>query len=318
MIKNPLCMLFAATLLAGQLYGTAQAVPLARVAAVVNGDMITERELNRAVAPQLAKDGLDSSNPGDAGEIERIRKQVLENMINERILLQAAQKLGISISDEQVDAAFQGAIHDSQLTEEEFRKQIAAQGLSEDEFKERLRNGLVSQSLVRRMVLNKVVVTRNEIDAYYREHSGTMPSGRVRIALLIYPSDANAEKWAQSIGNDKNKFMEVAREITVGPNKEGGGDMGFMDVADLAPALRMAVSGLEEGQVSPLVSTQVNMAQICLLERAEGDGEDASIAELDEATRARIEEILAQPRLQARLEDYLRELRSKALVDIRE
>lgn len=41
MIKNPLCMLFAATLLAGQLYGTAQAVPLARVAAVVNGDMIT-------------------------------------------------------------------------------------------------------------------------------------------------------------------------------------------------------------------------------------------------------------------------------------
>lgn len=56
-------MLFAATLLAGQLYGTAQAVPLARVAAVVNGDMITERELNRAVAPQLAKDGLDSSNP---------------------------------------------------------------------------------------------------------------------------------------------------------------------------------------------------------------------------------------------------------------
>ena len=77
MIKNPLCMLFAATLLAGQLYGTAQAVPLARVAAVVNGDMITERELNRAVAPQLAKDGLDSSNPGDAGEIERIRKQIL-------------------------------------------------------------------------------------------------------------------------------------------------------------------------------------------------------------------------------------------------
>ena len=189
--------------------------------------------------------------------------------------------------------------------------------MSEDEFKERLRNGLVSQSLVRRMVLNKVVVTRNEIDAYYREHSGTMPSGRVRIALLIYPSDANAEKWAQSIGNDKNKFMEVAREITVGPTRRawryglhGCGGSG---------------SGVENGCFRPGGGAGISSGfhagehgQICLLERAEGDGEDASIVELDEATRARIEEILAQPRLQARLEDYLRELRSKALVDIRE
>lgn len=317
MIKNSLSMFFAAALLVGQLCGTAQAAPLARIVAVVNGDMITERELDKAVAPQLAKEGLNPAQPGDAGEIERIKKSVLDNMINEKVMLQAAQKLGISVSDEQVDAAFQGAMRDSQLSEAEFRRQIAAQGLNEQEFRERLRNGLISQSLVRRMVLNKVVVTRDEIDAYYREHSGSMPSGRVRIALLIYPSDVDAEDWARRIGNDKNKFLDAARKLTVGPNQEGGGDMGDMDVADLAPALRMAVSDLKEGQVSPLFATQVSMAQICLLERADGKNDDGNVAGPDDAARARIEEMLAQPRLQARLADYLRDLRSKALVDIR-
>lgn len=317
MSRNSFSVLFAAALLAGQLYGAAQAVPLARVVAVVNGDMITERELDKAAAPQLAKEGLSPAKPGDAGEIDRIRKGVLDSMINEKIMLQAAQKLGITVSDEQVDAAFQGAMRDSQLSEEEFRRQIAAQGLNEEEFRERLRNGLVSQSLVRRMVLNKVVVTRDEVDAYYREHSGVMPSGRVRIALLIYPSDADAEGWARRIGNDRDRFLEAARKITVGPNQEGGGDMGFMDVADLAPALRMAVSELKEGQVSPLFATQVSQAQICLLDRAEGEDETGNSSGPDDATRARIEEVLAQPRLQARLADYLRELRSRALVDIR-
>ncbi len=317
MIKNSLSIFFAAALLVGQLCGAAQAAPLARVVAVVNGDMITERELDKAVTPQLAKEGLNPANPGDAGEIEQIKKSVLDNMINEKVMLQAAQKLGISVSDEQVDAAFQGAMRDSQLSEAEFRRQIAAQGLNEEEFRERLRNGLISQSLVRRMVLNKVVVTRDEIDAYYREHSGVMPSGRVRIALLIYPSDVDAEDWARRIGNDKNKFLDAARKLTVGPNQEGGGDMGVMDVADLAPALRMAVSELKEGQVSPLFATQVSMAQICLLERAEGENDGGNVAGPDDATRARIEEVLAQPRLQARLADYLRDLRSKALVDIR-
>lgn len=317
MSKNSLSMFFIAALLAGHLCGTAQAVPLARVVAVVNGDMITERELDKAVAPQLAKEGLNSAKPGDSGEIERIKKSVLDNMINEKVMLQAAQKQGISVSDDQVDAAFQGAMRDSQLSEEEFRRQIAAQGLNEEEFRARLRNGLISQSLVRRMVLNKVVVTRDEVDAYYREHSGAMPSGQVRIALLIYPSDVDAEDWARRIGSDRNRFLDAARKLTVGPNQEGGGDMGVMDVADLAPALRMAVSELKEGQVSPLFATQVSMAQICLLERIEGGNGDDSRAGPDDVTRARIEEVLAQPRLQARLADYLRELRSKALVDIR-
>lgn len=305
--------------LALALFGTApvHAVPLARVAAVVNGDMITARELDMAAAPEIAFKKLDPKNPGDAARIEALKRETLEAMINQKILMQEAQKRNISVSDEMVDQEMERFIADSQLSRDEFQRQLGQQGLTLDAMRDRLRSNIITQQLIGRMVINKVVVTDEEIAAYYREHMQDMPTGQVHIALLIYPADQNAQAWADRIASGAIGFADAARQVSVGPNAQEGGDMGFMELDDLAPVLRTEVETLKKGQVSGLFDMQLNKAQVWLIESAAPEASVESGDQPDEATAARIEELLRTPRLEARFQEYTEQLRNRALVDIR-
>lgn len=294
----------------------AQAAPVAGIAAVVNGDIITVRQLDRAVEPEIAARGLNPENSGDAAQIEALRSQTLEGMINEKILMQEADRLGISISDERVEAELDRFVADSQLSREEFMRQLSRQGLTMDKMRERLRGTLVAQQLIGRMVVSKVVVTEEEINEYYRQHMGDLPSGQVRFGLLIYPAGEDAEAWAGLIASGRESFEDVARKVSVGPNAQEGGDMGFMNVEDLAPALRREVESLKKGQVSGVFDMQVNKAQVRLTDVV-SEGEAPLPAGPDAAVAARIEEILKGPRLDARFREYTEQMRNRALVDIR-
>lgn len=297
--------------------GPVHAAPLARVIAVVNGDMITARELDKAVAPEIAFKKLDPESPDAAAQIETLKRQTLEAMINQKILMQEAQKRNINVSDDMVDQEMERFIADSQLSREEFQRQLAQQGLSLDAMRDRLRANIITQQLIGRMVINKVVVTDEEIAAYYREHMLDLPTGQVHIALIIYPADQNAESWADRIASGKVGFADAARQVSVGPNAQDGGDMGFMELDDLAPVLRTEVETLKKGQVSGLFDMQLNKAQVWLIDSVAPEAAAQSGDVPDEATAARIEEILRAPRLEARFQEYTEQLRNRALVDIR-
>lgn len=297
--------------------GAAQSAPLARIVAVVNGDMITARELDKAVEPELAFKKLDPKNPGDAAQIEALKRQALEAMVNEKILMQEAQKQNLTVSDEMIDQEMERFIADSQLSRDEFLRQLDQQGMSLEAMRNRLRSNIVTQQLIGRMVVNKVVVTEDEITDYYRQHNGDMPSGQVHVALVIYPAGEDAQAWASRIASGSVSFEDAARRVSVGPNAQEGGDMGFMNLEDLAPALRMEVEALKKGQVSGLFDMQLNKAQVRLLDTSAPEASAEQGGTPDAATAARIEEILRKPRLEARFKEYTEQLRNRALVDIR-
>jgi peptidyl-prolyl cis-trans isomerase SurA len=144
-----------------------------------------------------------------------------------------------------------------------------------------------------------------------------MNTGRARVALLVYPPEANAEKWAADIASGKVSFAEAARKVSIGPNPEEGGDMGFMDVADMAEGMADIVSRMSKGQVSPVIPLSPNKVQIALLDFEQNDAVASADAKPDAETARRIEDILRRPRLQERFQQYTTELRQKALVDIR-
>ena len=110
----------------------------------------------------------------------------------------------------------------------------------------------------------------------------------------------------------------VLLRVRIAARLEEGGDLGFMDVADMAPGMAQVVANMRKGEVSPLLSLGPSSAQVAVLdiEEAKVDTADAE-AKPDEATARRIEEILRRPRVQERLQQYTTELRQKALVDIR-
>lgn len=291
------------------------AVPVSRIAAVVNGDMISARELDKALKAELAEQKLDpQKNPQLVSEV---RKAVLERMINDKILLQEAAREKIEISDSDLDAAIERIVKDSQLDRGTFFQQMAKEGISEKAFRDKLYIQLVSQRLMSRNVMSKVVVTEDEINEYYRRNMAGFASGRARVAMLIYPADVNAEKWAADIASGKISFRDAVSAVSIGPNAQDGGDLGFMALSDMAPAMMEQVSRMKKGDVSPLLAMNATKAQIALLDFEEDESADHSKAVPDEATAERIEQILRRPRLQERFQQYTVQLRDKALIDIR-
>ncbi len=289
------------------------AAPISRIAAVVNGDMITVRELDKQVQTVMKK--MDTKKAGF--DIKSVRAGVLDSMINEKLVVQQAAKEKIEVKDEDIDGLIEQMAKDSNLDRAAFMKQISSEGIDEKTLREQAKFHLLTQRLLSRNVAGKVVVTENEINEYYRRNMGGMTTGRARVALLVYPPEANADKWARDIASGKISFAEAARRISVGPNPAGGGDMGFVEAADMAPALLQQISGMSKGQVSPVLGMGVARAQVCLLDVEAGDAADIKDAKPDPATARRIEQILREPRLKERFEQYKAELRNKALIDIR-
>lgn len=289
------------------------AAPVSRVVAVVNGDMITSRELDRAVKPEFIGQQIDPKKSPELADM--VRKAVLERMINEKILLQQAAKDGIKISDEQVDKAFEALVAESGLSREAFLAKMGKEGFTEKMLRDQARTHIASQLVMNRNVVKKVVVTEEEVNEYYRKNMAGFAESRAHVGIIIYPSDAAAKKWSADIASGKVSFADAARKVSVGPNAEGGGDLGVMAISDMAPGMAQVVSGLSKGSVSPLLTLGDTQAQVMLIDLEEAEG--AADAKPDAETARRIENILRNPRVQERFQQYATELRQKALVDIR-
>ena len=289
------------------------AAPVSRVVAVVNGDMITSRELERAVKPEFIGQQIDPKKSPEMADM--IRKAVLDRMVNEKILLQQAEKDGIKVTDEQIDKALEALVAESGLSREAFLAKMEKDGITEKMLRDQSRTHIASQMVMSRNVVKKVVVTEEEINDYYRKNMAGFAESRAHVAILVYAPDANAEKWAADIASGKVSFADAARKVSVGPNAENGGDLGVMAVSDMAPGMAQVVSGLSEGSVSPLLTLGEAKAQVMLIDLEEAEG--AADAKPDAETARRIENILRNPRVQERFQQYTTELRQKALVDIR-
>lgn len=289
--------------------------PVSRIAAVVNGDMITVRELEKALQPELSGQKIDAKkNPQ---MVSMVRKAVLDKMINEKIILQQATKENITVTDAEVSAAADQMISDSRMTREVFLSQMSKEGISEKMFLDQIRFQLLSQRLMGRNVVSKVVVTEDEINDYYRKNMAGFATGRARVGFIVYPVDADATRWARDIASGKVTFAQAAKAVSVGPNAEGGGDLGFVELSDMAPGMLEQVSRMKKGEVSPLLDVVPNKVQIALLDVEAADDAAVKDAVPDAASAKRIEQILRGPRLQERFQQYTAQLRDKALVDIR-
>jgi peptidyl-prolyl cis-trans isomerase SurA len=168
------------------------------------------------------------------------------------------------------------------------------------------------------MVGRKVVLAKEEIVQYYEEHKESFKAiTEVRMALLVYPPNVNADAVAQRIKSGKLSFEEAVRQYAADPaSRKNNGVMPPAPWKDMLPEWRARISAMKAGDVSePFIIPHPQYrlkAQIKLL----GISGDDKILSLAEATPA-IEATLREPRLKARFEEYLQWLRSRALIDIK-
>ncbi|MBQ7618496.1 MAG: SurA N-terminal domain-containing protein [Desulfovibrio sp.] len=285
------------------------AVQLGKIAAVVNGKVITMYDLQKAAAPELHRQG-----PKDAKAVDAIMRKVLDNMILDILVAQEAKRLKIKIQPSEVDARIAEIMKQSKLNKRQFEAELAKDGITVPELRKNIERQLLNQRVLGMEVGRRTVVTPEEVKKYYDEHKDTLYDRRgLHMGLLIYHPKAPAESVSRQVKRGELPFAAACAKYSVLPNRDKGGDTGPVEWERLNPEWGERLTKMKPGTVSDIFLTKGFKAQIYLFRPGGGE---YRIMTLKEATPM-IMDILRQPKSRDRFEDYSTQLKKKAVIDIR-
>ena len=192
-------------------------VELDRIVAVVNNDVITDRELQErthVVAINLRRQNIQLP------PMEQLRAQVLERLIFERAIKQRARETGIRIDDQMVNASIEQIARQNNLSVDQLRQRLMADGVSFSSFREEIRDEITTQRLREREVDAKIQIPESEIDAYLAEQAGftTGNTTEFHIQHILIPIDhpdntEKLKKHAEEIAERLDMPVDKVREI---------------------------------------------------------------------------------------------------------
>ena len=201
------------------------------------------------------------------------------------------------------------------LNRAQFEAELKKQGMSVDELRKSMKTNMLRQRVMGAEVGRRVVVTDDEIRAYYEKHKDTMyDRNGLHMGLIVYNPNVNARSIAAQIASGALSFEEAARKYSIAPNREKGGDMGPVEWGRLNPEWETRLNKMKPGDVTDIFTVQGHKAQVHLFRPGQsGPGRPMTFEE----ARPVIDNILRQPKAMERFDEYSQQLRSKAVIDIR-
>ncbi len=298
--------------LAAPAQGAGQSRVLNKVAAIVNGDMIALSDVQRYSAQEIARRGLTGNDAEAARGREEIFQATLNTMIMDILIRQEAARYGVSVSDAEVDNELRMIQQRAQMTPKQFEDQLIIQGSSLSQARDEIRNGILRQRMVTVMVARKIIVTKEEVAAYYEAHQNEFTTQHsVDVSLIVAGPGTNLRRVRDEIISGKLSFAEAARQYSSAPNAANGGAMGAIPWQELNQEWKQTLANLMPGQVSEVMRA----GEASYLLQLNSTIDDATLS-LEEAT-PQIEEILRAPKLNERFEEYYSQLRKNAVVEIK-
>jgi peptidyl-prolyl cis-trans isomerase SurA len=296
---------------------------LDRVAATVNGDVITLRELERTAGSALAE--ADALPPGP--ERDKARAQALHGafdlLLADRLFQQQVKALDLGVSDAQVDAQVEAIKKQNGFDEATLDRALQAQGMDRPAFRAKLRTQLENFAVLQYKVGGRVKVSDQELENYYRSHPQEFEGeDEVRVRHIFLPLAEGAPpaevKRVEELGarvlqrlERGEDFGKVAREVSRGPSAEDGGELGWLRRGTIQRQLEEAAFSLRVGQVSGLVRAGPGVHIVQVEERRKGVGR--SFADTKESIRDR----LVDEQAEGYRQQYVAELRRDALIETR-
>ncbi len=232
----------------------ATASPVEGLAALVNGQPISSEEYESQVEQVEAffeQEGLDAESEEGRERLAQARRQVLEQMIDQELIRQAAVEMGISISDEELESSIEGIVEQSG-GEDGFNQSLQATGTTYDVFRQMLLDQLLSEA-----VYSSVTASINSV------------AEQVHARHILLPTREMAEEVLARLQTGED-FAYLAREYSEDiSSRETGGDMGFFPRGVMPDEVEEVAFGLEVGDMSGIVESQFGFHVIQVLERDE-------------------------------------------------
>jgi len=292
-----------------------------RVICVVNNDAITLYELDEAEAHYL----YETKQQEMSEEARRqLRDKLLQGIIENRIQLQQAEREKITAEDSEVQDQINEIMKKVNVsTPQQFEEVLKQQGLSMDGLKKRVRDQILVQRLTRRKVALRISVTEEEIDRYLVANRAKLETGltfEARHILFLPDAGKGEEGWedarrrAQQVYGlvlEGQDFAELARKYSEDPSAKDGGSLGTLKRGELTPEIEQAILRLKPGETSTPIRSQVGYHLFRL------DAKETLSGEALAQARSQIRDILYREKYDARLKEWLTEIRQRSLIEIR-
>lgn len=286
----------------------------------VNDRIITRSEYERSVQ-QLAIEAQQQNLP--PAEYAQRQKDLLRDMIDQQLLLSKGKELGISGDAETVRRLDEIRKQYHLDSMEALEKAAAQQGVSFEDFKANIRNGVITQEVVRDEVGRRVVPTRAQEDAYYAAHKAEFQQPEsIHLSEILVPTPENATDaqvtQAQAKADDiasklkaGAKFADLAKQYSGDTSANRGGELGDFKRGQLGQVLEDATFSLPAGGLTPPIRTR----QGYVILRVDSHTA-AGVAPLA-SVEGQVQEAIYLDALQPALRAYLTKARQDAYLDIK-
>ncbi len=307
------------------------------IVARVNNEIVTRTEYIRS-RDQL-KQEIQQQDPANADRVfSEKQRDVLRDLIDQQLLLQKGKDLGITGDTELIKRLDEMRKQMNLETMEDLEKAAEAQGASYEDFKQTMRNQIITQRVIGQEVGSKLAMNKEDEKKFYEQHRAEMEHPeQVRLSeILIAPktpakpaartdakpeppteaeteaalaaAKAKAEDLLDQIHKGA-KFEDLAKKYSDGPSAKDGGDLSYFKRGTMPKELDDKVFALKTGEVSDVIRTKQGYVILLAAEH-----QMAGIPSLKEA-EPRIQDALYMEKLQPALRAYLTTLREQAYID---
>ncbi len=288
------------------------------IVAVVNDEVITLYQYKRQseILYQTLSRQLQGAELNE--QYKKMRRELLDQMITDILLLQEAKKLDINVN-EQVNMSIEKIKKDNGIeTDNQLKQVLMQQGISFEDWKMQMEENLMKQNIIFTNVGRTVVVDDSEIVSYYKQHQDEFTEPPVYSLKAIYISaEGKSEEEVQAKMKEVKAKIEAGEDFAVisgeyseGPEKESQGDLGVYKKGELEKNLEQAVDVLKTGEITPWLEIKNGWYLLRLEDRKE------SYVKAFDDVKKEIEKKLFEERSDKKLRKYLEEVKQKSYIKI--
>ncbi len=267
-----MAVLFFSTWLLSSISVNAQ--PLDRIVAIVEDDVILDRELTLETMDIVKK---LEANKVMVPPPFVLRKQVLERLIVSKLQRQLAAKSGIRVTDEMLRRSIVDIARRNELSVDEFRNELKSQGMNFQKFQETIRNEIIVNQLRAREVGSRIKVTDREVEHYLETQGASMDLVKYNLGhiLISVPEAASssainkAKKKAEKVIADLRNgadFKQTAVAVSQGGNALKGGDLGWRSLGEVPTLFGDIVTKMDQGAIADLIRSPSGFHIVKMLE----------------------------------------------------
>lgn len=301
--------------------GNVEAEICNRLVAIVNNDIITLHELHKKMKEITGYDA-DKIKENSQVTYEKMRTKVLEKLIETKITNKKIEELNIEIKEKEVEDAIKHMMRENQWSNTDFKNMLKDRGISEDVYKESVKEDLQRYKLIDFEVKSKIIIRDEQIEEYYNNHKSEFhrEKGVELATIFIARKTMNADEEAIKIEEKGEKildalkkgadFSEMVSKYSDGPGVREGGYLGRFDPNLLEPEIRKIVENTPEGGYSDLLIKPNGVQIIKVLSNS--DGGTMSL----EKARGAIYGILMREEINRRYSEWIEKLKQDTYVKI--